>query len=59
MQKHIEYKIPQEKDQQTIKSFGKLYRKILQDNAIDKKEYESLCNISTKFLDASANEIFL
>ena len=29
-----------ERDQQTIKSFDKLYRKSLQDNAIDKNEYQ-------------------
>ena len=40
-----------EKDQQTIKSFDKLYRKSLQDNMIDKNEYESLCNISTRYVD--------
>ena len=34
-----------EKDQQTIKTFGNLYRKSLQDNLIDKNEYDSLCNI--------------
>ena len=46
-----------EKDQQTIKSFDKLYRKPLQDNVIDKTEYENLCNISTKNVDE--NESFL
>ena len=40
-----------ERDQQTIKSFDKLYRKSLQDNLIDKTEYESLCNIFTKYVD--------
>ena len=39
------YKKLYEKDQQTIKSFDKLYRKSLQDNVIDKTEYDSLCNI--------------
>ena len=34
-----------ERDQLTIKSFDKLYRKSLQDNVIDKNEYESLCKI--------------
>ena len=32
-----------ERDQQTIKFFDKLYTKSLQDNIIDKTEYESLC----------------
>ena len=34
-----------ERDQNTIKSFDKLYRKSLQDNIIDKTEYDSLCII--------------
>ena len=42
------YKKQYERDQQTIKSFDKLYRRSLQDNIIDKTEYESLCNIFTK-----------
>ena len=48
-----------ERDQQTIKSFDKLYRKSLQDNVIDKTEYESLCNIFTKYVDQNKNESFL
>ena len=46
--KNNKYKKLYERDQQTIKSFDKLYRKSLQDNIIDKNEYESLCNIFTK-----------
>ena len=42
MQKYNKYKKLNEKDQQTIKFFDKLYRKNLQDNLIDKVEYESL-----------------
>ena len=48
--KYNKYKKQYEKDQQTIKSLDKVYRKTLQDNVIDKNEYESLCNIFTKFL---------
>ena len=48
--KYNKYKKQNEKDQQTIKSFDKLYRKSLQDNIIDKNEYESLCNVSTKYV---------
>ena len=48
-----------ERDQLTIKSFDKLYRKSLQDNVIDKTEYESLCNIFTKYVDENKNESFL
>ena len=47
------------KDQNTIKSFDKLYRKYLQDNVIDKTEYDSLCNIFTKYVDQNKNESFL
>ena len=48
-----------EKDHQANKSFEKFYRKSLQDNVIDKNEYESLCNIFTKYLDETKNESFL
>ena len=53
------YKEQYERDQNTIKSFDKLYRKSLQDNIIDKTEYESLCNIFTKYVDENKNESFL
>ena len=48
-----------ERDQQTIKSFEKFYRKTLQGNTIDKTEYESLCNIFTKYVDENKIESFL
>ena len=48
-----------ERDQQTIKSFDKLYRKSLLDNVIDETEYESLCNIFTKYTNENKNESFL
>ena len=48
-----------EKDQQTIKSFDKLYRKSLQDNVIDKNEDDGLCNIFTKYINKNKNESFL
>ena len=57
--KYIKYKKQYEKDQQTIKSFVKLYRKSLQDNVIDKNEYESLCYIFTKYLDEAESDCFL
>ena len=57
--KYNEYKKQYERDQQTIKSFDNLYRKSLQDNRIDKSEYESLCNVFTKFVDEIKNESFL
>ena len=40
--KYNKFKKQYERDQNTIKSFDKLYRKSLQDNVIDKNEYESL-----------------
>ena len=57
--KYNKYKKQYERDQQTIKSFDKFYRKSLQDNVIDKTEYESLCNIFTKYIDENRNESFL
>ena len=57
--KYNKYKKQYERDQNTIKSFDKLYRKSLQDNVIDKNEYESLCNIFTKYVDQNKNESFL
>ena len=57
--KYNECKKLYERDQQTIKSFDKLYRKSLQDNVIDKNEYESLCNIFTKYIDENKNKSFL
>ena len=57
--KYKKYKKQYERDQQTINSFGKLYKKSLQDNVIDKNEYESLCNNFTKYVDENKNESFL
>ena len=57
--KYNKYKKLYERDQNTIKSFDKLYRNSLQDNVIDKNEYESLCNIFTKYVDENKNESFL
>ena len=59
LNKYNKYKKHYEKDQQTIKSFDKLYRKSLQDNVIDKNEYDGLCNIFTKYIDENKNESFL
>ena len=57
--KYNKYKKQYERDQNTIKSFDKLYRKSLQDNVIDKTEYESLCNIFTRYVDQNKNDSFL
>ena len=59
MQKYNKNKKLHEKDQQTIKYFDKLYRKSLPDNINDKNEYESLCNIFTRYVDETKNESFL
>ena len=59
LNKYNKYGKQYERDQQTIKSFDKLYRKSLQDNIIDKTEYESLCNIFTKYVDENKNKSFL
>ena len=56
--KYNKYKKQYERDQSTIKSFDKLYRKSLQDNVINKTEYECLCNIFTKYVDENKNESF-
>ena len=57
--KYNKYIKQYERDQNTIKSFDKLYRKSLQDNVIDKTEYDSLCNIFTNYVDQNKNESFL
>ena len=56
--KYNNYKNQYERDQQTIKSFDKLYRKSLHDNIIEKTEYEGFCNIFTKYVDETKNETF-
>ena len=56
--KYNKYKKQYERDQQTIKTFDKLYRKSLQDNIFDKSEYESLSNIFTKYVEENKNESF-
>ena len=58
LNEYNEYKKQYEKDQQTIISFDKLYRKSLQGNIIDKSEFESFCNIFSKYLDEPKNEFF-
>ena len=57
--KYNKYKKLYERDQNTIKSFDKLYGKSLQDNVIDQSENESLCNISTRYVDENKNKSFL
>ena len=47
-----------EKDQETIKSFDKLDRKSLQDNATDEIEGEALCKVFIKYLDEMKNLSF-
>ena len=57
--KYNKFKKQYERDQNTIKSFDKLYIKSLQDNIIDKTEYENLCKIFTKYVDENKNGSFL
>ena len=57
--KNNKYKKLYERDQNTNNSFDKLYRKSLQDNIIDKTEYENLCKIFTKYVDENKNGSFL
>ena len=59
LNKYNKNKKQYERDHQTIKSFDKLYRNSLQDNVIDKSEYESLCNIFGKSFDENKNQSFL
>ena len=54
--KHNKYKKQKEKNQLTIKSFDKLYRRTLQDKIIDKSEKESLCNNFTKYVGENKND---
>ena len=56
--KYNKYKRQYKKDQQTVKNFDNLYRKSIQDKIINKNEYESLCNVFTKYLDETKNECF-
>ena len=58
MNKFNKYKKQYERDQQTIKPYDNLYRKSLQDNVFDETEYESLCNVFTKYVDENRNEFF-
>ena len=39
--------------------FFKVSEKILQDNLIDKKEYESLCSVLNKYVEENTIEFFL
>ena len=57
--KYSNYKKRYERDQNTIKSFDKLYRRSLQDNVIDKTEYENLCNIFSRYVNENKNDSFL
>ena len=58
IKQYNKYKKENEKNQQTIKHFDKLYRESLQDIVIDKTEYESLCIIFTEYVDENENESF-
>ena len=57
--KYNKYKKQHERDQQTINSFDNLFRKSLEDNVIDKNEYESLCNIFSDCFEETKDGPFL
>ena len=57
--KNNKFRKQYERDQQTIKLFDKLYRKSLQDNVIDKNDYESLCKFFIKYVDENKKESIL
>ena len=59
MQTFFRYKKRYQKDNETNKSFDKLYRKTLQDNLIDEIEYYSLCKNFIRYIDGTRNESFL
>ena len=59
LKKYNKYKKQYERDQQTNRSFDKLYRKSLQDDVIDENEYESLCNILLDILMKIKTKFFL
>ena len=59
MQKYNKYKKLNEKDQKTNKFFHKLHRYSLQDNLIDKNEYECLCIVYIEYVDETRTESFL
>ena len=56
--KYNKYKKEYEKDQSTIKFSDKLYRKSLENNVIDKTEYEILGNFFSEYVDENKNESF-
>ena len=56
LNKYNKFKKVYEKNQQTIKSFDKLYTKTSQENVIDKSVYERLCKNFTKYVDENKNE---
>ena len=58
LHKNNKYKKLYVKSQNAIKSFDILYRKSLQDNVIDKTEYESLFKFSTKYVDETKMNLF-
>ena len=58
MRKYDNYKKTISKRSTNKKIFHNFYRKSLQDNLIDKNEYESLCNNFTEYLDETKNYSF-
>ena len=57
--KNKKYEKQYQKDQQTIKPFGKLYTKSVQGSLFDKNEFESLRIFFTGYVDETKYEYFL
>ena len=57
--KHNKHEKQYERHQQTNKSFDKFYKKSSQDNVIDRSDYQSLCNVFTKYVDEFKKESLL
>ena len=58
VRKHNRYKNQFERYQETIDCFDILYRRSSQDFLIDKSEYESPCNIFTKYFNETKKNFF-
>ena len=58
IQKYNRYKKQYQNDQQTIRSFDKLYKKSVQDNVFERNDYESLRKTFSKYLNETKNRSF-
>ena len=58
VKKYNKYKKQNAKDQQTFKTFHRLYRNCLLDKFIVENKYESLHNIFTEYVDEKKTNLF-